>query len=67
MTTEEKLIAFDMLVTALTNRWHDGMYSANCTSLVNTPLRATAEECVPDIVTWAERIVKAKAKLKPQG
>jgi hypothetical protein len=62
VTTEEKAAAFDLLADALTNHWHDGTCSAWCQSLVDQPRRATEEECVPDLLAWAERCVKQKAK-----
>jgi len=62
MTTEEKAAAFDLLCAALINRFHDGTYSASCSHLVAQPVRATAGECIPDLLAWAARWAKTKAK-----
>lgn len=62
MSTEEKAAAFDLLFIALTNRWHDGKWTANCTSLVDQPKRDTVEECLPDLLAWAERVAKYQEK-----
>ncbi len=62
MTLDEKAAAFDLLVAAVTNRWHDGTWSINCTSLVAQPCHPTAEACLPDLLAWADRVAKFKAK-----
>jgi hypothetical protein len=62
LTTDEKAAAFDLLVLALTNRWHDGAYSAWCQSLVEQPNRASRGECVPDLLAWAERAAKVQQR-----
>ncbi len=64
MTTEEKSAAFDLLVSAFTNRWHDGSFSIHCSSMIEQPLHATAEECLPDLLSWAERVSKLRVKLR---
>lgn len=62
MSLEEKAAAFDLLVIALTNVWHDGAWSAWCQTLVEMPNRASRAECIPDLLEWAERVVKLKQK-----
>lgn len=63
MSDDEKAAAFDVLVLALTNRWHDGSWSADCSFMVDQPTRETRAECVPDLMAWAARWAKARAKL----
>lgn len=64
MTTDEKAAAFDLLADALANRFSDGTCSACGNGLWDQPKRATAGECIPDLLAWAERVVKARAKRK---
>lgn len=62
MTAEEKAEAFDLLTAALANRWHDGSYSAWSGGLWDQPNRATAAECIPDLLAWARRVIAARKK-----
>lgn len=63
-SVEEKAAAFDLLCAALTNRWESGRYSWWCANPAGGPRRDTPEECVPDLLQWAERCLKWKAKQK---
>jgi hypothetical protein len=58
----EKAAAFDLLCAALANRWHDGTFSACGAGLWDQPKRATAAACVADLLAWAERVAKHRAK-----
>lgn len=62
MTIEQKATAFDLLTLALTNRWFDGRWSCFCSFLVNQPYHAAREECVPDLLAWAGRVVAEKKR-----
>jgi len=62
MTTDEKAAAFDLLLTALTNRWEDGRFSWWCANPAGGPKRDTAEQVVADLLEWAERVVRWRAK-----
>jgi hypothetical protein len=62
MTTEEKAAAFDLLTLALTNVFYDGRWSAWCISLVNQPYHPTRDECIPDLMAWAERVIADKKR-----
>jgi hypothetical protein len=62
MTTDEKAAAFDLLVVALTNQWHDGSWSWWCRTPCGGPARATREEAVADLVEWSRRKVKRVGK-----
>lgn len=64
MDTDEKAAAFDLLSEALANPYSDGTYSACGNGLWDQPVRATPAECVPDLLAWAQRVVKARAKRK---
>jgi hypothetical protein len=55
MTTDEKAAAFDLLAAALTNRWWDGTFSIWGGAMWEQPHRATAAECIPDLIEWARR------------
>lgn len=67
MTPEEKCAAFDLFVSAFVNRWHDGSFSAHCSHMVDLPNHATVEECIPDLIAWAERTAKDRAKRRQTG
>jgi Ser/Thr protein kinase RdoA (MazF antagonist) len=67
MGAEEKAAAFDLLVAALTNRWADGRYSWWCPSPCGGPLRDAPADVVPDLLDWAEQVVKWRAKRAPVG
>ncbi len=62
MSTEEKAAAFDTLVLALTNRWVNGTFSWWCPTPCGGEQKGTREQAVADLIAWAERTAKAKAR-----
>lgn len=64
MTDADKIVAFDNLMLALTNQWHDGRWSFRSPSLCGD-IRLSRQEAEADTVAWAERAAKA-ARKKPR-
>jgi hypothetical protein len=52
----EKAAAFDDLAEALTNQWHDGLWSWWCYTMCGGPKRATQVEAIADLIEWGKRM-----------
>ena len=55
MSDAEKVAAFDLLATCLTNRWHDGSWTWWCPDPAGSQgtKRATQAEALADLIEWA--------------
>ncbi len=56
MSDEEKVVAFDLLARALTNKWSNGKWTWWCRLPCGSyDDRDTREEAVADLIEWAKR------------
>ena len=62
MTVDEKAEAFDLLCTALTNRWESGHWTWWCANPAGGPARDNRDDCIRDLIEWAERCVKWRSR-----
>ncbi len=62
MTDPEKIAAFDFLAVALVNQFSDGRYGWWNPTPCGGKSCDTPDEALADLIVWAERMVKVKAK-----